>query len=85
MLFRSVCVATAVAVGYAVLIFSPGYLVHHWIAVLVPITMLMSLFGSLFVFPFLLRVFRPPLSARAKMFDDWSKGLELYFGDSRLQ
>jgi uncharacterized protein len=57
----AVCVATAVAVGYAVLIFSPGYLVHHWIAVLVPATMLMSLFGALFIFPFLLRVFRPSL------------------------
>jgi uncharacterized protein len=57
----AVCVATAVAVGYAVLIFSPGYLVHHWIAVLVPATMLMSLFGALFIFPFLLRVFRPTL------------------------
>lgn len=57
----AVCVATAVAVGYAVLILSPGYLVHHWIAVLVPITMLMSLFGALFIFPFLLRVFQPSL------------------------
>ncbi len=55
----AVCVATAVAVGYAVLIFSPGYLVHHWIAVLVPTTMLMSLFGALFIFPFIIRVFRP--------------------------
>lgn len=81
----AVCVATAVAVGYAVLIFSPGYRVHHWIAALVPITMLMSLFGSLFVFPFLLRVFRPPLMTPAGVFDDWSKGLELYFGGSRLQ
>jgi uncharacterized protein len=57
----AVCVATAVAVGYAVLIVSPGYLVHHWIAVLVPTTMLMSLFGALFIFPFLLRLFRPSL------------------------
>lgn len=57
----AVCVAMAVAVGYAVLIFSPGYLVHHWIAVLVPTTMLMSLFGALFIFPFLLRLFRPSL------------------------
>ena len=81
----AVCVATAVAVGYAVLIFSPGYLVHHWIAALVPITMLMSLAGSLFVFPFLLRVFRPPLTGRKPVFDDWSKGFELYFGGSRLQ
>lgn len=81
----AVCVATAVAVGYAVLIFSPGYLVHHWIAALVPITMLMSLAGSLFVFPFLLRIFRPPLTVHTEAFDDWSKGLELHFGGSRLQ
>jgi predicted RND superfamily exporter protein len=53
----AVCVAIAVAVGYIVLLFSPGYLLHHWIAVLVPMTMLSSLFGALFVFPFLLRVF----------------------------
>ena len=62
----AVCVAMAVAVGYAVLIFSPGYLVHHWIAVLVPTTMLMSLFGALFVLPYLLRVFRPSLMSRAE-------------------
>ena len=57
----AVCVAVAVAVGYAVLIFSPGYLVHHWIAALVPTTMIASLLGALFVFPFLLRLFRPRL------------------------
>jgi uncharacterized protein len=60
----AVCVAVAVAVGYAVLIFSPGYLVHHWIAALVPITMLASLFGALFVFPFLLRVLSGRVGAR---------------------
>ncbi len=60
----AVCVAMAVAIGYAVLIFSPGYLVHHWIAVLVPTTMLMSLFGALFIFPFLLRLFRPDLGSK---------------------
>lgn len=52
----AVCVATAVAAGYVVLIFSPGYLLHHWIAVLVPMTMLSSLLGALFVFPFLVRL-----------------------------
>jgi predicted RND superfamily exporter protein len=46
----------AVAAGYLVLLLSPGYLLHHWIAALVPITMLSSLFGALFVFPFLLRI-----------------------------
>lgn len=57
----AVCVAMAVAFGYVVLLFSPGYLLHHWIAVLVPLTMLSSLLGALFVFPFLLRVLRPAL------------------------
>lgn len=52
----AVCVATAVAAGYVVLIFSPGYLLHHWIAVLVPMTMLSSLLGALFIFPFLVRL-----------------------------
>lgn len=65
----AVCVAMAVAVGYAVLIFSPGYLVHHWIAVLVPTTMLMSLFGALFIFPFLLRLLKPSLVGRAASID----------------
>ncbi|MEQ1548415.1 MAG: MMPL family transporter [Chakrabartia sp.] len=75
----AVCVAMAVAVGYAVLIFSPGYLVHHWIAALVPMTMLMSLFGALFVFPFLLRIFRPSLVNRQKHTDNWDAGIANYF------
>lgn len=61
----AVCVAMAVAVGYVVLMFSPGYLLHHWIAVLVPLTMLSSLLGALFVFPFLLRILRPALLPRS--------------------
>lgn len=66
----AVCVAMAVAIGYAVLIFSPGYMVHHWIAVLVPTTMMMSLFGALFIFPFLLRVFQPSLRSGFDGLDD---------------
>lgn len=62
----AVCVAMAVAAGYVVLIFSPGYLLHHWIAVLVPLTMLSSLLGALFVFPFLLRILRPRLVSRGR-------------------
>jgi hypothetical protein len=61
----AVCVASAVAVGYAVLIFSPGYLLHHWIAILMGLTMLMSLAGALFVFPALVRLMRPRLWAPA--------------------
>jgi uncharacterized protein len=65
----AVCVAVAVGVGYAVLIFSPGYLVHHWIAALVPMTMIASLVGALFVFPFLLRLIKPNLTG-AKLSPD---------------
>ena len=75
----AVCVALAVAVGYAVLIFSPGYRVHHWIAILVPMTMLMSLFGALFVYPFLLRLFRPSLAGRQTHADNWDEGIANYF------
>ncbi|RYZ15262.1 MAG: hypothetical protein EON61_00490 [Alphaproteobacteria bacterium] len=60
----AVCVATAVAAGYVVLIFSPGYLLHHWIAVLVPMTMLSSLLGALFIFPFLVRLMGRSLFVR---------------------
>lgn len=62
----ALCVAMAVAAGYLVLLLSPGYLLHHWIAALVPITMLSSLFGALFVFPFLLRVTRNRQSDRVQ-------------------
>ena len=47
----AVCVAMVVAIGYVVMLASPGYLVHHWIAVLVPVTMLASLVGTLLSFP----------------------------------
>ena len=68
----AVCVAMAVAVGYVVLLASPGYLVHHWIAVLVPITMLASLVGTLFVFPFALRLLRPRFTPQSDAFPDWN-------------
>lgn len=57
----AVCVATAVAVGYAVLLFSFGFHVHQWIAQIVPVTVIASLFGALFLLPFLLRILRPKL------------------------
>ncbi|WP_310475332.1 hypothetical protein, partial [Sandarakinorhabdus sp.] len=69
----AVCVAMAVAVGYVVLLASPGYLVHHWIAVLVPVTMLASLVGTLFVFPFALRLLRPRFTPNADVFPDWNQ------------
>ncbi|WP_309645811.1 MMPL family transporter, partial [Phenylobacterium sp.] len=52
----ALCVAMAVAAGYLVLLFSPGYLLLDWIAALVPMTMLSSRVGALFIFPFLLRI-----------------------------
>jgi uncharacterized protein len=69
----AVCVAMAVAVGYVVLLASPGYLVHHWIAVLVPVTMLASLIGTLFAFPFALRLLRPRFTPQVDMFPDWNE------------
>ena len=71
----AVCVAmvVAVAVGYVVLLASPGYLVHHWIAVLVPVTMLASLVGTLFVFPFALRLLRQRFTPHVDMFPDWNE------------
>ena len=58
------------AVGYVVLLASLGYLVHHWIAVLVPVTMLASLVGTLFVFPFARRLLRPRFTPHVDMFPD---------------
>ena len=64
-----------VAIGNVVLLASPGYLVHHWIAVLVlvPVTMLSSLVGTLFVFPFALRLLRPRFTPHVDMFPDWNE------------
>jgi predicted RND superfamily exporter protein len=80
----AVCVASAVAIGYAVLIFSPGYLVHHWIAALVPMTMIMSLFGALFVFPYLVRLARPSFEGRVDLMDHVDADLAHYFGNTRI-
>ncbi len=55
----AVCVALAVGAAFAVLVFSFDFHIHQWIAALLPITMLMSLFGALFVFPALVRIMRP--------------------------
>ncbi len=58
----AVCVGTAVAAGYAVLLFSIDFNIHQWIGLLVPLTMVVSLFGALFLFPFFLRLLRPGLA-----------------------
>lgn len=52
-------VASAVAGGYGVLIFSYGFYVHMWFAVLIANAMLVSAFAALTVLPSLLLTFRP--------------------------
>ena len=52
-------VASAVAVGYGVLWFSPGFYVHSWLATLIVCSMLVSVFAALTLIPALVLVFRP--------------------------
>lgn len=52
-------VASAVAGGYGVLIFSYGFYVHMWFAVLIATAMLVSALAALTVLPSLLLTFRP--------------------------
>ena len=52
-------VASAVAVGYGVLWFSPGFYVHSWLATLIACSMLVSVFAALTLIPALVLVFRP--------------------------
>jgi uncharacterized protein len=55
----SVCVATAVAGGYLVLLASPGFRVHQWLGMLIPLSMASSLIGALVIYPFALRLLKP--------------------------
>ena len=52
-------VASAVAGGYGVLIFSYGFYVHMWFAVLIATAMLVSAFSALTILPSLILAFRP--------------------------
>ncbi len=52
-------VASAVAGGYGVLIFSYGFFVHMWFAILIATAMLVSALAALTVLPSLLLIFRP--------------------------
>ena len=52
-------VASAVAVGYGVLWFSPGFYIHSWLATLIACSMLVSVFAALTLIPALVLVFRP--------------------------
>ncbi|MBI4590588.1 MAG: outer membrane lipoprotein-sorting protein [Candidatus Rokubacteria bacterium] len=52
-------VASAVAGGYGVLVFSYGFYVHMWFAILIASAMLVSAFGALIILPSLILTFRP--------------------------
>ena len=52
-------VASAVAVGYGVLWFSPGFYIHSWLATLIASSMLVSVFAAMTLIPALVLVFRP--------------------------
>ncbi|MFN0318093.1 MAG: outer membrane lipoprotein-sorting protein [Burkholderiales bacterium] len=55
----SLFVASAVAGGYAVLLFSFGFYIHIWLAILIATAMLVSAMGALTVIPALILSFRP--------------------------
>lgn len=52
-------VATAIAVGYGVLLFSIGFNLHKWLATLIGTSMMVSVFAALFLIPTLVLTFRP--------------------------
>lgn len=52
-------VASAVAGGYGVLLFSYGFYIHVWSAILIASVMLVSSFAALTILPSLLLSFRP--------------------------
>lgn len=52
-------VALAVAAGYGVLMFSIGFRIHQWMAILIAVAMLVSAFGALLLIPSFILSFRP--------------------------
>lgn len=52
-------VATAISVGYSVLLFSFGFNIHIWLATLIATAMMVSVIAVLFLIPSLLLTFRP--------------------------
>lgn len=52
-------VASAVAAGYGVLLFSLGFNIHMWMAILIANAMLVSAFSALLVIPALILTYRP--------------------------
>ena len=55
----SLCVATAVAGGYAVLNLSFGFRVHQWLGELIPLAVLAGLAATLILYPIMLNLLRP--------------------------
>lgn len=55
----SLCVAMAVAGGYAVLNLSFGFRVHQWLGELIPMAILAGLVATLVLYPVLLNLLRP--------------------------
>ncbi len=55
----SLFVASAVAGGYSVLLFSFGFYIHIWMAILIGCAMLVSVFAALILIPALILSFRP--------------------------
>lgn len=52
-------VAGAVAAGYGVLLFSFGFYIHIWMAILIAVAMLVSAFAALLLIPAFILTFRP--------------------------
>jgi hypothetical protein len=52
-------VASAIGIGYGVLLFSFGFNLHIWLATLIATSMMASVFAALFLIPSLVLTFRP--------------------------
>jgi predicted RND superfamily exporter protein len=55
----SLFVAVAISMGYGVLMFSPGFNLHFWLASLIATAMMVSVFAALFLIASLVLSFRP--------------------------
>lgn len=55
----SLYVASAVAIGYGTMIFSPGFRVHNWYGVLMACAMVVSVMSTLLLVPALLKQWQP--------------------------
>jgi uncharacterized protein len=60
-------VSSAVAGGYAVLVFSFGFLLHLWMGILIALAMLVSAISALTLFPALLLTLRPKFIFRQSL------------------